>query len=80
MFLVGVRHDIADKVGLKTEKQLLKEVFPKPMGEIKTLRDVLEGVQIDPRERQTILSATRRSTRYEIIREIPKNPPKVTRA
>ena len=79
MFLVGVRHDIADKVGLKTEKQLLKEVFPKPMGEIKTLRDVLEGVQIDPRERQTILSATRRSTRYEIIREIPKNPPKVTR-
>ena len=79
MFLLAVRHDIAKRVDLKTEKQLLKEVFPKPSGEPRTLRDVLDGVHIDERERQLLLSATRRSTRYEIVRALPKNPPKVTR-
>ena len=79
IFLVGVRQDVARIVGLETEKQLLKEVFPKPLGVIKTLRDVLEGVQIDQRERQLLLSATRKSARYEIVRALPKNPPRVIR-
>ena len=79
LFLVGIRPDIAKKVGIESEEQLFDEIYPKSFGEVKTLRDVLDGVDINERERQMLLSSTRRSTRYELIRAIPKNPPKVTR-
>ena len=79
LFLIGIRPDIAEKVGIRDERQLMDEIYPEPIGTRLTLRDVLRGVEINPEEREMLLTSTVRSTQYEFIKRIPKNPDRVLR-
>ena len=79
LFLVAVRPDIAKKVKLFDEEAILEECYPDPYDYKLTLRDVLEDCKIDERERQMLLSVSRKSSRREMVEMLPKNPSKIVR-
>jgi len=78
LFVLAVRPDVAKKVGINSSEDLFS-VFPKSLGFTYTIRDVLSGLEIDPRERDMLLSMTRKGAVYEIIKQLPINPVKHTR-
>lgn len=75
LFVLAVRPDIAKRVGIKNSDDLFA-VFPKPLGFTYSIKDVLSGLDIDPRERNMLLNMTRKGATYEIIKQLPLNPDK----
>ena len=78
LFVVGVRPDIAKKVGLKSDLDVLS-LYPSGSLYEPTIRDAFDGLEVDPRERNLLLTDCRKSSTYELIRSYPKNPSSVTR-
>ena len=79
LFVLGIRSDVALKIGLATEGDL-EQLFPAGQPDvITTVREALDGIAVPPEERDFLLSSMRRSSHYEVLKAIPKNPPKKTR-
>ena len=79
LFVLGIRSDIALKVGLKKEGDL-DQLFPVGQSDANTtVQDALDGISVSPEERDFLLSSMRRSSHYEVLKAIPKNPAKKTR-
>ena len=78
LFVIAVRPDVADGAGIGSEAEL-NEVFPRPTSTTLTVSDALEGLEIDQHEREMLLSETRKSASYELVRVLDKSPPLVTR-
>jgi DNA (cytosine-5)-methyltransferase 1 len=75
LFTLAVRSDVAKKCGIDKEKDIIK-LFPVGSSREPTLREALTDVPIDPQEREMLLSACRRNSKYELIKRIPLSPPK----
>lgn len=75
LFVVAVRPDVAKKIGLKNERDIL-DLYPTGSFYEPTIRDAFEGLEIDRLERNQLLTATRRSSSYELISSLPKDPPR----
>jgi DNA-cytosine methyltransferase len=73
LFAVALRPDVAVSAGLKTEADLLT-LYPVGNKDEPTVRQALEGVTIQEDERQALLRSMRRSSTYELLKSLPKNP------
>ena len=73
LIAIAVRPDICRKVGIKSERDLL-EIYPQGSIYEPTLRDGLQGLEIDPTQRNYLLMSSVKSSAYEILKSIPKNP------
>jgi len=78
MFCLAIREDVAAKVGIQNEKDILS-LYPDGSDYEVSVREALEGVEIDRQERNYLLKAARKGVQYEMIRAVPKNPPKSMR-
>ncbi|MDC0986910.1 DNA (cytosine-5-)-methyltransferase [Alphaproteobacteria bacterium] len=79
LFILGIRNDVAVKIGLTKEADL-EQLFPTGQGgATTTVKEALDGIAVPPEERDFLLSSMRRSSHYEVLKAIPKNPPKKTR-
>ena len=68
LFILGIRNDVAKKVGLKT-KDDFERLFPTPNpDEALTVREALEGIVTPPEERDFLLTSMRRSSHYKFWR------------
>ena len=78
LFILAIRKDIAAKLNI-TEEGLLN-IFPeRETDNDVTVRDALKDITSPPEERDLLLSSMRKSSNYELLRYIPKDPPKKTR-
>ena len=77
-FVIAVRPDVAAKAGIKSEEGVA-DVFPRPSSGAVTIRQALAGLAIDKGERDMLLTATRQSAVYELVKTLPFDPPKHTR-
>ena len=77
LITIGIRPDIAAAVGIDEDN--FDELYPELSDYEPTLRECLKGMKQDETERKNLILNARRSGDYEIIRAIPKNPPKRTR-
>ncbi len=75
LFVLAVRPDIAKKAGIRSATDLEK-VFPARLSKDLTVRQALNGVEVNRAEREMLLSETRRGASYEIVRKLPLNPTK----
>jgi DNA (cytosine-5)-methyltransferase 1 len=75
LFVIGIRPDIAKKVGITDERDIL-DIYPKGSSYEPTIKDAFEGLTINEKEREMLLSNCRRSSSYELIKRLPKNPTK----
>lgn len=78
LFIIGIRSDIANRVGILSKEQVL-DLFPEPNNNFLTVRDALHQIKNEPHEREFLLNHMRKSSHYEVLKAIPKNPPKKTR-
>ena len=79
LFILGIRNDVSKKVGLKTKDEF-EGLFPTPNpDEALTVREALDGIVTPAEERDFLLTSMRRSSHYEVLKEIPKNPSKKMR-
>ena len=78
LFIIGIRNDICNKLNMN-ENDILN-IFPHKETEKEvTVKDALQGLTINQQERDLLLSNMRKSSNYELLKYIPKNPPKKTR-
>ncbi len=73
LFVVGIRPDIAKQVGITDERDILG-IYPQGSSYEPTIKDAFEGLVINEKERKMLLSNCRRSSSYELIKSLPKNP------
>ncbi len=73
MFVVGIRPDVADKIGLQDEADILS-LYPQGSSYQPSVKDAIADVEVDKRERNLIISEIRKGTQYEVIRGIRKDP------
>ncbi len=73
LFVIGIRNDIAESVGIDSEKDILN-LYPIGSDYEPTIRECLDGLEIDTRQRNLLLTKCRKSSTYELIRYLPKNP------
>lgn len=81
LFAIGIRGDICKKIGITDEREVLT-LFPKGSSFHPTVQDALSDLELDEqdqREISLIRQEIRRTSSYEIIRAIPKNPPRPSR-
>ena len=75
LIVIGIRGDVCKKIGLKKESAIL-DLYPKGSIYEPTIRDGLEGVTVDRNERNVLLTSMVKSSTYELLNRLPKNPPK----
>jgi len=73
LFVIGIREDIGKTVGITDEKDIL-QLYPAGSNYEPTIKDCLEDIEIDERERNFLLTKCRKSSTYEILRHLPVNP------
>lgn len=73
LIVVGIRPDVCKVVGIKKESQIL-DLYPRGSVYEPTVEEGLRGVNLDPFERKQLLLSTVKSSTYELIKSIPKNP------
>lgn len=78
LFVIAVRPDVARKAGIESENDVA-DIFPRPNSGAITIRQALAGLAIDRSERDMLLTATRQSAVYELVKTLPFDPPKHTR-
>ena len=78
LFVVAVRGDVAEKVGIKSDEDILS-LYPIGSDYEVSVREALDGVEIDQRERNFLLSSALRGVQYELVKALPKDPEKVMR-
>ena len=67
LIFVGVRKDIAEQFGVHP-------THPKPMKNVVSLKQALDGVVIDSDEAKRLLEEEKKHNRYKILQKMPKNP------
>lgn len=75
LITIGVRSDIAKVVGMKSEQEILS-LYPQKDLNPPTLKVVLDNLVINKIERDALLQNCRLHSSYEVLKLIPKNPPK----
>lgn len=75
LFLIAIRPDIAEAASITSESDILA-VFPEPKRGVVTLRSGLVGITVDKHERDRLLSRTRLSSNYELLKQLPLDPPR----
>lgn len=78
LITIGIRPDVAKVVGIKTFEDILK-LYPQQNLDPVTLRDVLSDIEVNPIERDVLLRNCRLNSSYEVLKLLPKNPPKPTK-
>ena len=78
MFVIGVRADIAKKVGIKSDEDVLR-LFPVPTHGIVSIRAALHGLLQKERDLEPWFQSCRQSKLAPLVRQLPKNPTKLTR-
>ena len=81
MFVIGVRKDICEKIGIKEEVEI-KKLFPIGSSYAPSVSDALSTLELNERDKQEIAlirQSIRKTASYEIIRAIPKNPARPSR-
>jgi DNA (cytosine-5)-methyltransferase 1 len=81
MFVIAVRKDICEKVGIKEEAEILK-LFPIGSSYHSSVGDALSSLALDETDRKEIAlirQEIRKTASYEIIKAIPKNPARPSR-
>lgn len=73
LIVLAVRPDICRKVGIKTDEDVL-DIYPQGSIYEPTLRDGLQGVFVDPQQRSYLMTMSIKSSGYELIKSLPKNP------
>jgi DNA (cytosine-5)-methyltransferase 1 len=73
LFVLGVRKDIADKVGIKDEKDLLT-IYPKGSSYEPSIKDGIKDLKINSSEKDLLLSNNRRSMTHHLLKALPFNP------
>ena len=73
LICVGIREDISEEIGLQNEDEIL-DLFPMESSYQPTIKDGFEGLEVDEVERRQLLINTKRSSSYELISNLPKNP------
>ena len=74
LIVIGIRPDICKHIGLKDEEEIL-DLYPSPSVYEPTLKDGLDGVEIDEFERKQLLLSQIQSSSYELVKVLPKDPP-----
>ena len=74
LFILGVRRDIADKVGIKNQQDLLN-IYPKGSSYEPSVKDAIKNLKNNPAERDLLLSNSRRSMTHHLLKALPFNPP-----
>jgi DNA-cytosine methyltransferase len=78
LFTLAIRPDIAKKAGIKSSDDFLA-IFPEPYSSTISTRDALSGINVDPVERDMLLTKARKDSLYEIMKVLPFDPEKHTR-
>lgn len=78
LITIGVRPDVAKIVGIKDFNDVLK-LYPQHNPNPITLREVLSGIDINEEERDVLLRNCRLNSSYEVLKLLPKNPPKTVK-
>lgn len=73
LFVIAIRADVAKAAGITSEADIL-QLYPTGSSKEITVREAFEGLPVKEDERQALLRSMRRSSTYELIRVIPKNP------
>jgi DNA-cytosine methyltransferase len=73
LIVLAVRPDICRKVGINSDDDIL-DIYPQGSIYEPTLRDGLQGVFVDLQQRSYLLMTSIKSSGYELIKSIPKNP------
>ena len=78
LFVVGIRNDIAKKLGIETEDDIL-ELYPETSSYNPTVYDALHDLELDEDEVNLTISATKKSSVYEVVKNIKTDPERVWR-
>lgn len=76
LIMIGVRNDIGAETNIRTSEDIVEILTTVASTSKQTVRSGLKDVVIDTEERELLLSSCIRSVSYEMIRQIPKNPPR----
>jgi DNA-cytosine methyltransferase len=78
LFLVGVRKDVAESVGIGSDDDI-RNLFPTPVSQQITVGQAFEGLRNDLGEEWAWTLAMMRSGQYRDVRLLPRNPDRVIR-
>ena len=73
LIVIGIRGDVCKEIGLKKENEIL-ELYPKGSIYEPTIEEGLKDVKVNPNERKMLLMDCIKSSTYQLIKSIPKNP------
>jgi DNA-cytosine methyltransferase len=73
LIVIGIRPDICKNIGLKDEEEIL-DLYPEGSSYEPTIKDGLNGVDINEFERKQLLLNCIKQSSYELIKSIPKDP------
>jgi len=78
IIILSVRRDVAERVGIHSDKDVLG-LFPKPThGEV-SIRSAFRGLEQRPEDEQPYFRSLRTSRLYTLLKRLPKCPPKILR-
>ena len=79
VFMVGVRNDVADKIGMNW--MTIGNIFPEPNNKEKpVIEDAIRDLQTDPvniAEAKELCDAMKKSAKYKWMKRMPKDPNRV---
>jgi DNA (cytosine-5)-methyltransferase 1 len=79
VFMVGVRNDVADKIGMNW--MTIGNIFPEPNNKEKpVIEDAIRDLQTDPvniAEAEELCDAMKKSAKYKWMKRMPKDPNRV---
>ena len=76
LIFIAVRQDIADKIGLNV--LTVSSLFPPTSSKDTTIGDIIDGVENDPENIQSLTEHMLKSGVYQsVVKKMPKNPKKI---
>jgi site-specific DNA-cytosine methylase len=78
LFIIGIRQDVAEAIGIDSDAAV-RHVFPAPTEVGATVRSALANLQQTERDVWPWTRSAMVSSLGDLIRQLPKNPPKPTR-
>jgi DNA-cytosine methyltransferase len=76
LFVVAVRPDIAKSVGLKSESEI-RDIYPLGSSQEPTVKDAIGDLIPDRQEVNLLRTTMIKSSTYDLVRSLPKNPSKI---
>ncbi len=78
LFVIGVRNDVCDRVGITNEDDIL-ELYPQTSSYNPSVYDALHDLEVNEKERNLCLVSARKNSNYEVLKNIKKDPERVWR-